>query len=411
MLLYIHIPFCQGKCGYCDFFSENSRDVFRGSHFTIRDYIEAVSNQIEFLASRFGVKNFSSVYIGGGTPSILGEAELELLCAAIKSSSAPLLQNAEFTIEANPESVTEGFLKAAQLGGANRLSLGIQCADDGVLKSVGRRTNRAQILEAVRLIRKNWHGQWCADFIAGLPFQTKEMLRDDLNFAFQNGAAHISLYALSLEEGTPLEKNVLSGTIKYNADFADELWLFGRDILESLGFSQYEISNFALPGHESRHNGGYWRLRDYLGAGAGAVGTIWIGNRNSAFGKKSAQEKKGVRFTNTRNIKEYIEFWKGIKWKGEGEFPVPPGEFEPIDLQTEEKEFLMMGFRTTRGIGENEYRARFGENLAERLGVKNGTFEKWQEKKLALVTQKNGDVFYSLSREGLLFLNRFLLEL
>lgn len=411
MLLYIHIPFCKGKCGYCDFFSENPRDVFRGSSFTMRDYIEAVSNQIEFLVSRFDVKNFSSVYIGGGTPSILGEAELELLCAAIKSSSAPFSQNAEFTIEANPESVTEEFLKAVQLGGANRFSLGIQCADDGVLKSVGRRTNRAQILEAVRLIKKNWHGQWCADFIAGLPLQTKKMLRDDLNLAFQNGAAHISLYALSLEEGTPLEKKVSSGAVKYDADFADELWLFGRDILEKLGFSQYEISNFALPGHESRHNGGYWQLRDYLGVGAGAVGTIWIGNRNFDFGKNSAQEKNGVRFSNTRDIKEYVEFWKQFKWKVAGEIPDFPGELEPIDLQTEEKEFLMMGFRTTRGVGENEYRARFGKNLAERLGAKNGTFEKWRKKELALVTQKNGDTFYSLSREGLLFLNKFLLEL
>lgn len=411
MLLYIHIPFCKGKCGYCDFFSENPRDVFRGSSFTMRDYIEAVSNQIEFLASHFGVKNFSSVYIGGGTPSILGEAELESLCAAIKSSSAPFSQDAEFTIEANPESVTEEFLKAAQLCGANRLSLGIQCADDGVLKSVGRRTNRAQILESVRLIKKIWHGQWCADFIAGLPFQTKQMLHDDLNFAFQNGAAHISLYALSLEEGTPLEKNVSSGAVKYDSDFADELWLFGRDVLEKLGFSQYEISNFAFPGHESQHNGGYWQLCDYLGVGAGAVGTIWIGNRNFDFGNNSAQEKSGVRFANTRDIKEYVEFWKQFKWKGAGEILDFPGELEPIDLQTEEKEFLMMGFRTTRGVGENEYRARFGKNLAERLGAKNGTFEKWREKKLALVTQKNGDTFYSLLREGLLFLNRFLLEL
>lgn len=411
MLLYIHIPFCKGKCGYCDFFSENPRDVFRENSFTMRDYIEAVSNQIEFLVSRFDVKNFSSVYIGGGTPSILGEAELESLCAAIKSSSAPFSQDAEFTIEANPESVTEEFLKAAQLGGANRLSLGIQCADDGVLKSVGRRTNRAQILEAVRLIKKFWQGQWCADFIAGLPLQTKKMLRDDLNFAFQNGAAHISLYALSLEEGTPLEKKVSSGALNYDADFADELWLFGRDILEKLGFSQYEISNFALPGHESRHNGGYWQLRDYLGVGAGAVGTIWIGNRNFDFGKNSAQEKNGVRFSNTRNIKEYVEFWKQFKWKCAGEIPDFPGELEPIDLQTEEKEFLMMGFRTTRGVGENEYRARFGKNLAERLGAKSGTFEKWRKKELALVTQKNGDTFYSLTLEGLLFLNRFLLEL
>ncbi len=410
MLLYIHVPFCIAKCGYCDFFSANPRDVFCKSAFTMRDYIEAVSNQIEFLAARFGVKNFSSVYIGGGTPSILGKAELELLFASIKSSSA-VLQDAEFTIEANPESVTEEFLKAAQFGGANRLSLGIQCADDKVLKSVGRRTSRAQILEAVRLIKKFWHGQWCADFIAGLPLQTKENLRDDLNFAFKNGAAHISLYALSLEEGTPLEKSVSSGATKYDADFADELWFFGRDILERLGFSQYEISNFALPGHESKHNGGYWRLCDYLGAGAGAVGTIWMGNRNSNFWENSAQEKKGARFTNTRDVNEYIKFWKEFKWTGEGELPFSPGEFEPIDLQTEEKEFLMMGFRTTRGICENEYHARFGKNLAERLGAENGTFEKWRKKKFALVTQKNGETFYSLTREGLLFLNRFLLEL
>ena len=150
---------------------------------------------------------------------------------------------------------------------------------------------------------------------------------------------------------------------------------------------------------------------DYLGVGAGAVGTIWIGNRNFDFGNNSAQEKEGVRFANTRDIKKYVEFWKQFKWKGSGEIPDFPGELEPIDLQTEEKEFLMMGFRTTRGIGENEYRARFGKNLAERLGAKSGTFEKWREKKLALVTQKNGDTFYSLSREGLLFLNKFLLEL
>lgn len=405
MLLYIHIPFCMGKCGYCDFFSENPRDAFRGSAFLMRDYIEAVSNQIEFLAQHFGVETFSSVYIGGGTPSLLCESEVEMLCASVKQLS----RTAEFTIEANPESVTEGFLKAAQSGGVNRLSLGIQCANDDVLKAAGRRTSRAHIVEAVRLIRNTWRGQWCADFISGLPLQTKDMLRDDVQFAFQNGAAHVSLYALSLEEGTPLAQSVSSGATQYDADFADELWLYGRDILETLGFAQYEISNFALPGHESKHNSGYWRLCDYLGAGAGAVGTVWGGNRNPSLEKNSAREKKGVRFTNTRDIQQYVEFWKGCKWTGEG--ALSPGECEPIDLQTEEKECVMMGFRTTRGIGENEYRARFGADLAKRLGAENGTFARWREKGLARVTRKNGEAFYSLTREGLLFLNRFLLEL
>ena len=410
MLLYIHIPFCLQKCGYCDFFSRRPQDVFCGSAFSMRDYIDAVSKQIKFLVARFGVKEFSSVYIGGGTPSILCEQDLSALCASIKSSVDAFSEDVEFTIEANPETVSEGFLKAAQSGGANRLSLGIQCADDGVLKSVGRRTSRAQILEAVRLIKKNWLGQWCADFIAGLPFQTKEMLRDDLDFAFQNGAAHISLYALSLEEGTPLAKNVAAGVAVYDADFADELWLFGREILEGFGFSHYEISNFAIPGHESKHNGGYWHLRDYLGAGAGAVGTIWMGNGNPAL-KENPAQKKGVRFANTHDIKKYVNFWKEFEWRRGEEIPRLPCELEAIDLQTEEKEFLMMGFRTSLGVGENEYRARFGKDLAERLGAENGAFERWRKKNLAHVTEKNGEVFYSLTREGLLFLNRFLIEI
>lgn len=391
MTLYIHIPFCLKKCDYCDFFSripENSQFIVK--NFTINDYIEAVLNQISFLAEHFSVKNFTSVYIGGGTPSVLSANQLKILCEGI----APLANGAEFTIEANPGDVSEEFLQAAASGGINRLSLGIQCKNDEVLRAVGRRTTVSQIEGAISMIGKFWRGAWCADFIAGLPLQSKEMLAEDIEFVAENGASHISLYSLAVEEGTPLAENIRSGKTRHDADFADEVWIFAREILEKKGFFQYEISNFAKKGFESRHNLSYWTLRDYLGAGAGATGT--------------AGEK---RFTNTKDIAKYIEFWKNVPPKTQ--LLNAPGETEILDFETREFEFLMMGLRTLRGVGAREYERRFGGNLASRLGADkaDGVFSQWQKKGLARATRISGETFFSLTRDGILFLNKFLREI
>ncbi|MDE7291379.1 MAG: radical SAM family heme chaperone HemW [Treponemataceae bacterium] len=391
MPLYIHIPFCLKKCDYCDFFSkvlENSRFIVK--NFTISDYIEAVLNQISFLIEHFSVKNFTSVYIGGGTPSVLSANQLKILCERI----APFAKGAEFTIEANPGDLSKEFLQAAASGGINRLSLGIQCKNDEVLRAVGRRTTVSQIEGAISMIGKFWRGAWSADFIAGLPFQTKEMLASDIEFAAENGASHISLYSLSVEEGTPLAENIRSGRTRHDADFADEIWIFGREILEKKGFFQYEISNFAKKGFESRHNLSYWTLCDYLGAGAGATGTM-----------------SGKRFTNTRDIAKYIEFWKNAAL--ETRRKNAPGKTEILDFETREFEFLMMGLRTLRGVGAREYERRFGGNLASRLGADkaDGVFSTWQKKGLASTTRISGETFFSLTRDGILFLNKFLRDI
>ena len=388
MHLYIHIPFCLKKCDYCDFFSKIPKDSrFIVKNFTINDYIEALLNQIIFLTEHFSVKKFTTVYIGGGTPSVLGAQQLEVLCEKI----APLANGAEFTIEANPGDLSEEFLLAAASGGINRLSLGIQCKNDDVLWAVGRRTTVLQIEGAVSMIGKFWHGTWCADFIAGLPLQSKEMLAEDIEFAAENGASHISLYSLAVEEGTPLAEKIHSGKTRLDEDSADDIWLFGREFLEKKGFMQYEISNFAKKGFESRHNLSYWTLCDYLGAGAGATGT---------FGEK--------RFTNTKDIAKYIEFWKNAAPKKNA-----LGETEILDFETREFEFLMMGLRTLRGVGAREYERRFGGNLAFRLGADkaDGVFSNWQKKGLARVTHVSDETFFSLTRDGILFLNKFMRDL
>ena len=169
--LYIHIPYCLQKCGYCDFFSASASCV-------PPEYVRAVARQLEHLARAFCVEEWKSVYIGGGTPSLLGAEDLEFLCASIKAAAqnkaAPLDENCEWTIEMNPETVSRPLLEKAASCGINRLSVGIQCKNDKVLRAIGRRASERDIEKAAELIKNFWPHEWSADLIAGLPFQTKE---------------------------------------------------------------------------------------------------------------------------------------------------------------------------------------------------------------------------------------------
>ena len=420
--LYIHIPYCLQKCGYCDFFSKPSGTV-------PPEYVKAVSRQIEYLAKAFCVEEWKSVYIGGGTPSLLNPSDLKNLCKTIKAAAtnkaAPLAANCEWTIEMNPGTLSRELLETAASCGINRLSVGVQCKNQKVLDAIGRRASEAQIEEAARLIKNFWPNEWSADLIAGLPFQTKEDIARDIDFIERNGAKHVSLYALTLEEGTPLKNAIDAGKIPYDEEDAEELWLYGRDLLEERGFAQYEVSNFAKAGFESKHNSAYWALDSYLGAGAGAAGTI--------YGKPT-----GWRYTNVLDAAEYIKFWnENKKTKGftdqearggdcsqdlnagpaRQEAPQDlnvraalgfPCQLEALDQDTQEFEYLMMNLRTRRGASAAEYKARYGKDLAARLGFtdQNAGAAAWLER-----TERDGDVFYSMTREGLLFLNRFLEEL
>lgn len=412
--LYIHIPYCLQKCGYCDFFSKPSGSV-------PTEYVKAVSRQIEYLAKAFCVEEWKSVYIGGGTPSLLNPSDLKNLCKTIKAAAtnkaAPLAANCEWTIEMNPGTISRELLETADACGINRLSVGIQCKNQKVLDAIGRRASEAQIEEAARLIKNFWPHGWSADLIAGLPFQTKEDIARDIDFIERNGAKHVSLYSLTLEEGTPLKNAIDAGKIPYDEEDAEELWLYGRDLLEERGFLQYEVSNFAKVGFESKHNSAYWALDSYLGAGAGAAGTIY-------------GLPEGFRYTNVLDAAEYIKFWnENKKTKGFTDQDARGGDcsqdhnvraalgfpcqLEALDQDTQEFEYLMMNLRTRRGASVAEYKARYGKDLAARLDCatkgftgQNAGAAAWLER-----TERDGDTFYAMTREGLLFLNRFLEEL
>lgn len=456
--LYVHIPYCLQKCGYCDFFSASEPCV-------PPEYVRAVARQLEHLARAFGVEKWKSVYIGGGSPSLLGAKDLEFLCASIKAAAqnkaAPLDENCEWTIEMNPETVSCPLLETAASCGINRLSVGIQCKNDKVLRAIGRKASERDIEKAADLIKNFWPHEWSADLIAGLPFQTKKDIERDIDFVERKGAKHVSLYSLTLEEGTPLKGAIDAGKIPYDEEAAEELWLYGRDLLEKRGFLQYEVSNFASPGFESIHNGAYWAQESYLGAGAGAAGTI--------YGKPT-----GWRYTNVLDAAEYIKFWleeaKGFTDLNAGDGNCSqdqeargqdcsqgqncggqpkgftdlnagrankeasqdqnvraalafPCQLEALDMATQEFEYIMTNLRTRRGASAAEYQARYGGDLAARLGFKenaqgqnagepkgftgqNAGAAAWLTK-----TESGGDAFYSMTREGLLFLNRFLEEL
>lgn len=473
--LYVHIPYCLQKCGYCDFFSTSASCV-------PPEYVRAVARQLEHLAHSFRVEKWKSVYIGGGSPSLLGAEDLEFLCQSIKAA-APLAANCEWTIEMNPETVSRPLLEKAASCGINRLSVGIQCKNDKVLRAIGRRASERDIEKAAELIKKFWPHEWSADLIAGLPFQTKEDIERDIDFVERNGAKHVSLYSLTLEEGTPLKGAIDAGTIPYDEEEAEELWLYGRDLLEERGFLQYEVSNFARPGFESLHNGAYWAQESYLGAGAGAAGTI--------YGKPT-----GWRYTNVLDAAEYMAYWNGERTQAQEARGQPKGftdlnggdgncsqgqncggqpkgftnlnagrankeasqdqnvraalafpcQLEALDMATQEFEYIMTNLRTRRGASAAEYQARYGGDLAARLGWKEAArVQKAGEPKgfpdlnegggdclhaqdasrqqkgftgqnagaaaWLCKSERSGDAFYSMTREGLLFLNRFLEEL
>lgn len=403
--LYVHIPYCLKKCGYCDFFSKPLGRV-------PAEYVKAAARQIEFLAREFFVDEWKSVYIGGGTPSLLETEGLEFLCKAIKAA-APIASGAEWTIEMNPGTMSRELLEAARAGGINRLSVGIQCKRDKVLRAVGRSATEAQIEEAAALAKNFWKLPWSADLMAGLPFQTKEDLERDIEFAADMGAKHVSLYSLTLEEGTPLERKIARGELPYDEEAAEDLWLHGRDILEERGFEQYEVSNFAKPGFESRHNAAYWAQESYLGAGAGATGTIY-GNPT------------GIRYTNVLDAAAYMDYWNGERPQAQKAAPLEAlqaqkAAVERLDMDTQEFEYLMTNLRTKRGASADEYKARYGKDLLARLGLskakdagansKGSADQKAAAARWVQKIERDGKIFCAMTREGLLFLNRFLEEL
>ena len=388
--LYVHVPFCRQKCDYCDFFSIPSNRA--SCVCPDEEYVRSVLNEIRFYVKKYSVSRWKTVYIGGGTPSQLGAKLLFELVSGIKSAVSDKTAD-EFTVEMNPEDLTEDILDSAQKAGVDRISTGIQALDQKALDSVNRHCPLQTAISSLELLQKKWKKKLSVDFIAGLPGQTCSSFKKQFEtvFNFKN-IDHISLYSLTLEENTPLYKKIESGKIKWSQQKTDRMWILGRKILKENGFIQYEVSNFARTGAESLHNKVYWHLENYIGCGSGACGSV--------YGEVSE------RWTNTCSIKNYENFW--LDFNPESEIPESIRQVEKIDLQTQEFEWLMMGFRLLEGVCSEEFKKRFGKSLEERIGVKDGLFFEWSKKHLARSYKKDGKTFYALNERGLMLLNLFL---
>lgn len=384
--LYIHIPFCKSKCAYCDFFSIPAT---KAESYIPDSYVDALCNEILFKAKKYSVEQWNTVYIGGGTPSLLTLSQIKKICSTI-FSCVKNKKCLEFTVEVNPDDANFDLFSCLQDSGVNRISCGIQSFNDEVLKCVNRRGTFLEIKNCLSLFEKFTSIDFSVDLISALPCETLESFISGLKKLADYKISHVSMYSLTIEENTPLGKKIDSGVLQYNYDFADEMWLKGKDFLEKMGFFQYEVSNFSKPKKQCVHNMVYWHLEDYIGCGAGATGSFY--------------EKNACRTTNLDNIDLYIKYWLANDNKNLQK----PFTQEFLDSKTMEFEYLMMGLRTIEGVSPQTYENRFGKVLSkEKIEV----LKKWQSQNKVLFSKKEGKTQISMTKEGLLLLNRLLLEL
>ena len=338
--LYIHIPFCESKCSYCDFIS------FCGQEKRMNEYVEAMIGEMRLYKGKFTGKVFDTLYIGGGTPSVLPVGAVNKIISAVKENFN-FNKTSEITIEANPRSLSEEKLTEYLRAGVNRISLGVQCLNDEVLKTIGRAQTVADINNAFEILNKHNVKNISADLMLGLPNETKEDINATINFFTKHGVKHISAYGLQLEEGTPLQKQVKSGKLSVpNEDEVTNQYNYACMRMRELGFVRYEISNFAKveEGRQkakfviSKHNSKYWDGSEYLGLGVSASGYF-----------------NGVRYTNTTNLDEYIN---NIKQK-----KLPIAYKEKLTKIQKREEKIMLSLRTTRGLNLEEFKAEFNEDL------------------------------------------------
>jgi len=329
--LYVHIPFCVRKCSYCDFYSE------AGRLHLLDDYLEALLRE----AGQHRGLSFDTLYIGGGTPSLLGAAGLEQMMAGLAGCFG-LSNLKEATIEANPDTAGSEFLGAAVASGVSRLSLGVQSLNDDELTKSGRLHNAGQAMAAIDLARECGFEDISADIIVGLPGQTTQSLENTLCSLVHSAVMHISAYCLSVEPGTEFARHPPPDLPDDDAQAG--LFEFAACYLKERGFAHYEISNFARPGRECRHNLNYWRGGEYLGLGPGA-----------------ASHLDGRRFKNTANLDKYIEDPLASQC-----------EAEELDAEAKSAEEAMLRLRLLEeGLDITDLTARYGiantYNLQRRL--------------------------------------------
>ncbi|MDO5001338.1 MAG: radical SAM family heme chaperone HemW [Eubacteriales bacterium] len=324
--VYIHIPFCASKCGYCDFYS------LSGCDHMMPDYQDALIDHIEESAQSLKSYEVDSVYFGGGTPSFYGADRIVEIFNTLKLNGNVRLDS-EVTVECNPDSTSLNALKLLREEGVNRLSLGVQSANNDLLKLIGRRHNFQQVKRSMQDARDAGFENISLDLIYGLPSQSKSDWAETLARIIELHPEHISCYGLKLEEGTPMYERYKGSPILPDDDEQADMYFYAADVLERYGYKQYEISNFAAKGFESKHNLKYWNLDDYMGFGPGAHSCV--GN---------------LRYSFVKDLKQYISgVARGVSIID---------EYRQIDPLERAVEYIMLGMRTSNGISEHDYRTR-----------------------------------------------------
>jgi len=326
----VHVPFCRRKCLYCSFVSYDNREA------DIPLYLSALKKE---LLGRAGGERVRSIYFGGGTPSLLPTEQLGDLLSVI-SKLFIMDEAAEISIEANPGTIDEAYLTAIKKLGVNRLSLGVQSLNDRELAMLGRIHTAAEARDAVRFARGSGFDNLSLDLIYGLPGQTLTDWQYSLNDALAMGPEHLSLYSLTLEADTPMWKAVKEGSLQeIDPDLGADQYELAEDLLAAHGYSHYEISNWARPGRECRHNITYWRNLPYLGVGAAAHSCI-----------------DGHRLANNKSLDKYIADFSGKT------SPLPEMD-EEINPELELAETVILGLRLGEGIDADYLQNRFGLDI------------------------------------------------
>ena len=336
--LYVHVPFCLRKCNYCDFVSYPYEKELAGQ------YLLLLFQEMELLASQYNYPPLETIYLGGGTPTCLGGQELGEILRGIREHF-PVESDAEITSEMNPATARFDELRAMRTAGFNRLSIGVQAFQPELLSYLGRVHSLAAVGETVQMAREVGFYNLNLDLIYAIPGQRMEDWRESLEAALALEPEHLSLYSLKIEEGTPFFREYDAGRLEPVDDETDyRMYLEAIQILAEAGYRHYEISNFARPGYESRHNLRYWHFEPYLALGPAAHG--FDGHR---------------RYENLAALHDYQAALMNAQ--------LPWAEVLPLTKEDLEEEFMFMGLRLMEGVSLEEFARRFGQPLGAVYGA------------------------------------------
>ncbi len=385
--LYLHIPFCKRRCFYCDFAITTGGDNLR------QEYVDALCQELSLTAAAIPpIAPLETIFFGGGTPSLLTVAQLQQIMAAI-AQHWQITNNAEISLEANPGTVTLESLQGYHRLGINRISLGAQAFQQNLLDLCGRGHSVAEIYEAVDTINKAGFTNFSLDLISGLPEQTLTDWHCSIQEAIALQPTHLSVYDLTIEEGTAFGKRYQAGDQPLPTEaHTVEMYVAAHELLPAAGYEHYEISNYAKSGYQARHNLTYWHNQDFYGVGMGA--TSYIDRQ---------------RIDRPRKMREYLNAIK--EWQNQGNIFAAP----VIDLEEELMDSLMQGLRLATGLSLKDLRSRYGQELGDRV---LSCLEPYQAQNWVRLETRNSDLDNSedlqiklIAPDGWLFSNVIIADL